>query len=230
MANGKQFVEWKENIMTFEAEYQRLYDSFIAKHKLSPDERSVWSSAEDKEFQAAYQQLLTKYGRIPLEDKLKSMTDQPKETMVDKALRSELKQKIKEHGVPSQLEVARALSRLEILPNPNVVDIDNPEKYVESPWQIVPVPTIDPNLWDNAVLDLVDLNDLFGTDPYLSRKKVRKHIEVLGQSLMPNRHYSLVAVVNNQQTIIDGHHRLMAQWLLGQATSPAWVIKLKVEK
>jgi hypothetical protein len=152
-----------------------------------------------------------------------------KETMADKALRSELKQKLQTQGVPSKLEVDRALSRLEILPNPNIADIDNPEKYVESPWQIVAVPTIDPNLWDNAVLDVLDLEILYGTDPYLSRKKVRKHIEAMGQALMPFRSYALVAVVGNRYTIIDGHHRLMAQWLLGQQQAPAWIIKLKEE-
>jgi len=128
------------------------------------------------------------------------------------------------NGVPSQLEIERALSRLEILPNPPIPDIDNPEKYVESPWQVVATPTIDPNLWDDAVLDLVDFNELYATDKFLSRKKIRKHIDVLGQAVTPFRSHALIAVVGDRYTIIDGHHRLMSQWLIGQQKAPAWVI------
>jgi len=130
-------------------------------------------------------------------------------------------------GVPSQLEIARALSRLEILPNPAIPDIDEPEKYVASPWQVVATPTVNPNLWDDAEIELVDFNDLYATDKFLSRKNLRKHIEVLGQALTPFRSYALVAVVGERYTIIDGHHRLMSQWLLGQQKAPVWVIRLK---
>jgi hypothetical protein len=132
-------------------------------------------------------------------------------------------------GVPSALEIERALSRLEILPNPNIPTIDNPEKYVESPWQVVAVPTIDPNLWDNAVLELVSFDDLYATDRFLSRKKIRKHIEVLGQALTPFRSHPLIALVGDRYTIIDGHHRIMSQWLIGQQKTPVWVIRLKEE-
>jgi SPP1 gp7 family putative phage head morphogenesis protein len=133
------------------------------------------------------------------------------------------------NGVPSTLEIARALSRLEILPNPAIPDIDEPEKYVATPWQVVATPTVNPNLWDNAEIELVDFNDLYATDKFLSRKNLRKHIEVLGQATTPFRSYALVAVVGERYTIIDGHHRLMSQWLLGQQKAPVWVIRLKEE-
>lgn len=132
-------------------------------------------------------------------------------------------------GVPSVLEIQRAKSRLEILPNPPIPNIDDPEKYVESPWEIVATPTVDPNLWDNAVLELVNFEDLFATDPFLSRKKIRKHIDVIGQAVTPFRSHALIAVVGDRYTIIDGHHRLMSQWLIGQQKAPAWVIRLKEE-
>jgi hypothetical protein len=144
----------------------------------------------------------------------------------DKAIRPELKRPAS-HGVPSGLEVARALSRLEILPNPPDPQLEDPTKYVESPWTIVPTFTIDPNAWDDAVLATVNLEDLVATDPFLNRKKVRKHIEAMGQALTPHRHYAMVIVRGGEYTIIDGHHRLMSQWLLGQATAAAWVLTLK---
>ena len=129
-------------------------------------------------------------------------------------------------GVPGPIEVERALSRLEILPNPNHPELKEPEKLLESPWRIVPVPTIDPNLWDDAKVKVWDLNDLYGTDPWLKRKNVRKHIESMGQALMPYRSYALIAVVEGRPVIIDGHHRLMASWLLGQDQAPTYTIEV----
>jgi len=131
-----------------------------------------------------------------------------------------------EKGVPGPLEVERALSRLEILPNPAHPEIDDPEKYVESPWQVVPVPTVDPNKWDDATVQVFDLDELVGTDQWLRRKKVRKHIENMGQAITPFRSLPLIAVVKGESIIIDGHHRLMALWLLGQQSASAYTIKI----
>jgi hypothetical protein len=130
-------------------------------------------------------------------------------------------------GIPGPTDVERALSRLTILPNPNHPEIKEPEKYVESPWAVVPTPTIDPNAWDNAVVTLVDLNDLYGTDRFLRRKNVKKHVELMGQAVTPFRSYAMVAEVEGRQVIIDGHHRLMALWLLGQDSAPAYVIEVQ---
>jgi hypothetical protein len=128
-------------------------------------------------------------------------------------------------GVPSSLEVARALSRLEILPNPDDPAIGNIEKFVESPWETVPTPSVNPNVWDEAKVTLLKLADLFGTDPYLRRKTVRKHIEAMGQALTPRRSYALVINIAGKNIIIDGHHRLMALWLLGLDEAPVWLVK-----
>jgi hypothetical protein len=142
----------------------------------------------------------------------------------DKGIRPELKL-TPQIGIPSSLEVARAISRLQILPNPNNPEIGNPEKFVEPPWSIEPVPTIDPNIWDTAVIKLVDCADLFSTDPYLKRKNVKRHIESMGQSLLPFRSYAMVLEHEGKPLIIDGHHRLMALWLLGLSQAPVWYVK-----
>lgn len=127
--------------------------------------------------------------------------------------------------VPGPMEVERALSRLAILPNPPIANMDDIEKYVESPWEVIPAPTIAPLAWDNAEISLIDIADLKATDPYLSRKKVRKHIKAMGQALTPNRSFALVAIVDGVATIIDGHHRLMSMWLLGLDQAPVWLIE-----
>jgi len=131
--------------------------------------------------------------------------------------------------VPSKLEVERALSRLEILPNPTETD-KNPEKRVESPWRTTAPITINPNIWDNSDLALVQFEDLTATDQDMSRKKVKQHIEAMGQALTPYRSYALIVERNNQLIIADGHHRLFAMWLLGMNEAPVWLAKETKEK
>ena len=128
--------------------------------------------------------------------------------------------------VPSKLEMERALSRLEILPNPPKTSEDtDPEKVVESPWKVTPVITVNPNIWDNAEMALVQLEDLTATDEFMRRKKIKKHIETMGGAITPYRNFALVIDRNGEQIIIDGHHRLMAMWLLGMTEAPVWLAK-----
>ena len=133
--------------------------------------------------------------------------------------------------VPSKEEVKRAKSRLEILPNPpqSPEDLD-PEKVVESPWKVSPIITVDPNIWDTAELALVRLEDLTATDEYLRRKKLKEHIEHMGSATTPYRNFALVVEHNGEQIIVDGHHRLMAMWLLGMTEAPVWLAKETKEK
>ena len=143
--------------------------------------------------------------------------------MTDQTVDADLEMMVK--GVLTGADVERALQRLAILPNPNDPAITNIEKYVESPWQVVPVPTIDPKIWDKANLELVDLADLYATDPYLRRKNVAKHVETLGQANSQYRSYAMVIQRAGKSIIIDGHHRLMALWLLGLDQAPVWIVK-----
>lgn len=132
--------------------------------------------------------------------------------------------------VPSKEEAERAKSRLKILPNPTPGSIDpelNEEKFVESPWKTISVPTVDPNLWDDAELAIVAFENLLGTDPFLRRKKIKEHINTMGAALTPYRNFALVLERDGKQIIIDGHHRLMAMWLLGQTEAPVWLAKEK---
>ena len=129
-------------------------------------------------------------------------------------------------GVPGPVDIARAINRLAILPNPADPVLEEPEKYVESPWRTIPAPTVNPNVWDNATIEIVALDELVGTDPFLGRKRVKKHIEAMGQALTPNRSLALILETKDQQIILDGHHRLMAWWLLGQNEAPVWKVKL----
>ena len=128
--------------------------------------------------------------------------------------------------VPSKLEVERAKSRLKILPNPPQIPEDiNPDKVVEVAWKVTPTITVDPNIWDTAELALVRFEDLTATDEYLRRKKLKEHIEAMGGAITSYRNFALVVERNGEQIIIDGHHRLMAMWLLGMTEAPVWLAK-----
>jgi hypothetical protein len=131
-------------------------------------------------------------------------------------------------GIPGPLEVERAISRLAILPNPAHPDLseEDASKYVESPWATIPAPTVDPNVYDKAVQLIVNLADLTGTDPFLKRKRVIKHIESMGQALTKFRSLPIVADDGARMIILDGHHRLMSSWLLGDETAPVWKVEI----
>ena len=130
-------------------------------------------------------------------------------------------------GVPSKVEVVEALSRLAILPNPAIKGGSGAqdEDAVEAPWTSESVPTIDPNIWSRAELTVLPIGDLVGTDEILFRDKVEEHIKVMGQATTKYRGYPLVVEVDGKYLIIDGHHRLMAMWLLGMESAPVWLGK-----
>ena len=72
---------------------------------------------------------------------------------------------------------------------------------------------------------MVRFEDLTATDEYLRRKKVKEHIEAMGSATTSYRNFALVVERNGEQIIIDGHHRLMAMWLLGMTEAPVWLAK-----
>ena len=144
----------------------------------------------------------------------------------------ELEPDFQKAGVPSKAEVKDALSRLKILPNAagDHPMSDSPEQIadsVSSPWPIVETQDgdypVNPDVWEKAVLTLVNVKELYGTDTGLDRSNVADHIESMGQALTPYRNYPLVYNDGEKNIIIDGHHRLFAMWLLGMDQVPVWL-------
>ena len=45
----------------------------------------------------------------------------------------------------------------------------------------------------------------------------------MGQAITKYRSFGLVAQRGDELIIIDGHHRLMAMWLLGMTEAPVWL-------
>ena len=123
-------------------------------------------------------------------------------------------------------KAVRAHSRLAIIPTPTQPDLTKADKLVESPWPVTEAPKVNPNLWDAAVNETVTLNELTGTERHLKRDKITEHIEAISKSATPFKSFALVAEQDGSMIIIDGHHRLMAAWLLGQETAPVWKVEL----
>ena len=98
---------------------------------------------------------------------------------------------------------------------------------VASPWQTLEtndgVYTVDPDVWQKAVLTLVTIKDLIGTNIMMDRSNVAEHIESAGQAITEYRNYPLIFNDGEQNIIIDGHHRLFAMMLLGMDTAPVWL-------
>jgi len=120
---------------------------------------------------------------------------------------------------------SRALSRLDLLPSPTGSNLDQPERFVQSPWATSDAIPYESDRYVSPALTVVNLHELLGTDPNLSRKTVQRHIT--SKALNTNGHYALVVVKNGDKIIVDGHHRLMAQWLLGHPTAQVWLVEEK---
>lgn len=120
--------------------------------------------------------------------------------------------------VPTKTDAELAQQRLKILANGS--------DLVRVPWPVIDAPFVDLQEWDEAVLTIVSLSDLKATSPVLKTKKVAKHIDAMGQALKPFRTYALVVECRGSMIIVDGHHRLMSQWLLGQEFAPIWKVSI----
>lgn len=123
-------------------------------------------------------------------------------------------------------QINKALSRLEMLPSPTAYVIDDPTRFVQAPWPTAAQPDINKSTLQTS-LTTVHLDELIATDPHLTRAKIEKHINADADGLTTNGHYALVVVKNGDKIIVDGHHRLMAQWLLGHPTARVWLVEEK---
>lgn len=111
--------------------------------------------------------------------------------------------------------IGRALERLAILPTPP--QSDEPELFVASPWRAAPLAKWD-NLSDPELAD-VYLDELQATDLLFNRHKLARHI-IDGTSTIP-----LVLDKSGTMMILDGHHNLMAQWLLGKEQAQVLLVR-----
>jgi len=137
-------------------------------------------------------------------------------------------------GIPDKAKIKDALARLEVLPNlagshPVHDSKEELRDEVATPWETVPTNdgaySLDPDIWQRAQVALVNLKDLYSTNTSMDRSNVADHIESAGQATTDYRNYPLVYDDGDKLIIIDGHHRLMAMWLLGMEQVAVWLGK-----
>jgi hypothetical protein len=85
---------------------------------------------------------------------------------------------------------------------------------------------VDVEEWKDAPLRSFPIEKLFATQNYVSRENIQWHLEHLGDNQADNKSMPNVVVVDDKSLIYDGHHRLVAFWLLGADYANCW----KVEK
>lgn len=122
-------------------------------------------------------------------------------------------------STPDSPALTRALARLSIMPGPDDATPEYGDQFIASPWQTVKTTIGDVT---PARLETVTLTSLAGTLPNLTRDRISKY---LSEEITTDRQYALVVAKDGVNVIVDGHHRLMAQWLLGQATAQVWIVQ-----
>jgi len=115
--------------------------------------------------------------------------------------------------------IDRAITRLDALPD------DEPNKIIV-PWAQAPRPKIPTADWGNAELRSYQIDDLKATQKYVHRDNVEWHLKNLNDSSADNKSLPNVVVDGNTNLIYDGHHRLVAYWLLGADFANCWKVEI----
>lgn len=115
--------------------------------------------------------------------------------------------------------IDRAIARLDALPD------DEPNKIIV-PWAQAPRPKIPTADWGNAELRSYRIDDLVATQKYVHRDNVEWHLKNLNDSSADNKSLPNVVVDGDTNLIYDGHHRLVAYWLLGADFANCWTLEI----
>jgi SPP1 gp7 family putative phage head morphogenesis protein len=100
------------------------------------------------------------------------------------------------------------------------------EGRIEVPWVQHARPKIPTERWADAKLRSFLIEELQATQKYVKRETVQWHIEHLNDSAHDNRAMPNVLVADTEYLIYDGHHRLVALWLLGADTANCWKLEI----
>jgi len=107
----------------------------------------------------------------------------------------------------------------------NALNTDD-EGRIEVPWVQHARPKIETERWADAKLRSFLIEELQATQKYVKRETVQWHIEHLNDSAHDNRAMPNVLVADTEYLIYDGHHRLVALWLLGADTANCWKLEI----
>lgn len=115
--------------------------------------------------------------------------------------------------------IDRAVQMLADLPT-------NDEGKIAVPWILRDRPKIETDRWADADLRSFPIEQMYATQEYVSRETVQWHLEHLNESAQDNRAMPNILVHGREFLIYDGHHRLVALWLLGADTANCWKLEI----
>jgi hypothetical protein len=115
--------------------------------------------------------------------------------------------------------IDRAIDRLNALPD------DEPNKIIV-PWAQAPRPKIATEEWADADLKSYMIASLVATQRYVKRDNVEWHLKNLNDASADNKSLPNVVVDGDTNLIYDGHHRLVAYWLLGADFANCWTLEI----
>lgn len=115
--------------------------------------------------------------------------------------------------------IDRALVRLAQMP-------DDIESKLRVPWAQADRPKIQTETWADAPLQSFRIDELTATQPFIKRDTVIWHLEHLNDSAADNKSMPNVVVDGDTNLIYDGHHRLVALWLLGADSANCWKVEI----
>lgn len=126
--------------------------------------------------------------------------------------------------IPSLIKVRRkaiddALAQLAAIP-------DVKPGLIKVPWPVVDRPKVPTDDWAGSELTLFQIEELMATQDHVKRDRVIWHLNNLG--MVSPGHNSNPNVVKHDglNKIYDGHHRLVAMWLLGAVAANCWMLEV----
>jgi hypothetical protein len=119
----------------------------------------------------------------------------------------------------SRNAIGRAVQMLDDLPTTE-------DGMIAVPWIIRDRPKIPTERWADADLRSFQIEQLYATQDYVKRETVQWHLEHLNDSAQDNRAMPNILVHGGEYLIYDGHHRLVALWLLGADTANCWKVEI----
>lgn len=114
--------------------------------------------------------------------------------------------------------ITKALERLEAIP-------DAEPNKIKVPWPVVPRPKMPTEAWADATLTSLQIEEMYATQPYVHRDNVAWHLTHLNDNAADNKALPNVVIDGDDALIYDGHHRLVAYWLLGADWSNCWTLE-----
>lgn len=115
--------------------------------------------------------------------------------------------------------IDRAIARLGKLP-------DAETNKIIVPWPQAPRPKLPTEEWSDADLKSYMIASLMATQKYVHRDNVEWHLKNLNDTSADNKSLPNVVVDGDTNLIYDGHHRLVAYWLLGADFANCWTLEI----